>query len=189
MNLLLVGLGNPDNQYQKNRHNAGFQFLDWLAKSRTNDELRKTNFQYDKYTRSEIMTVFLTANSYKLKAILAKPQTFMNQSGSAVKSCVARYTLHVTHDLIVVHDDLDMRLGSFKIQKGVGPKIHNGIDSIEKSLKTKDFWRIRIGIDNRDSDHRIPGEPYVLSDFTEEEMVILNQIFPTIQKRLICIAS
>ena len=80
-------------------------------------------------------------------------------------------------DLIVAHDDLDIPLGKFKIQKGEGPRLHNGISSIEKALGSKDFWRIRIGVDNRDTAKRIDGETYVLQDFTRGEKAILLHTF------------
>jgi PTH1 family peptidyl-tRNA hydrolase len=105
----------------------------------------------------------------------------MNESGRAVFSCVTGYKLQVAKDLVVVHDDLDIPLGKFHIQKGIGPKLHNGIESIEAHLKTKDFWRIRIGIDNRASTGPMNGESYVLQDFKPEERNILqNIIFPKI---------
>jgi len=107
----------------------------------------------------------------------------MNLSGEAIKKIVKSYKLQAKN-LFVVHDDLDIRIGNYKIQKGVGPKVHNGIKSIEQSLNTKDFWRIRIGIDNRDSDFRGAGEKYVLSDFTKEEFQLLDQTFQPIFNNL-----
>ena len=107
----------------------------------------------------------------------------MNKSGLAV-SKFAKYYIQNTKYLYVAHDDLDIPLGEFKIQFAKGPKLHNGIESVEKALSTKDFWRIRIGVDNRDSDNRIPGEKYVLEDFTQEEKKILNTVFEQISKNL-----
>jgi len=79
----------------------------------------------------------------------------------------------------VAHDDLDIKLGEYKIQKGRGPKEHNGVESVENALKTKDFWRIRIGIENRDRD-RENGESYVLGKFTSEEKGILEGVLDEI---------
>ena len=92
--------------------------------------------------------------------------------------------LQVTRELFVAHDDLDIPLGKFKIQKGTGPKLHNGLESIENHLKNSDFYRIRIGVENRDPERRIPGEAYVLQNFTSNENAILNTTFPTIVSRL-----
>ena len=89
-----------------------------------------------------------------------------------------------TSNLFVVHDDLDLPLGKFKIQKGVGPRLHNGIESIENHLMTKDFFRVRIGIDNRTPENWIDGETYVLQDFRPEEKEKIYNLFPDISARL-----
>lgn len=189
--MILVGLGNPGVKYQNNRHNVGFMFIDFMVKKLESLKVRKL--------KEEKM---LHVTCYRLHdLILAKPQTFMNNSGLAVKSCVTRYTLHVTQNLFIVHDDLDIPLGNFKIQKGVGPKLHNGIESIEKALGRKDFWRIRIGVDNRPpknqpshlrydrgkdetNNKRTYGEIYVLQDFKPSEKEIINETFPKILQQL-----
>ena len=103
----------------------------------------------------------------------------MNRSGQTIAHLISEPTI-----IFVAHDDLDIRIGNFKIQKSVGPKMHNGLESIEQSLKSKSFWRIRIGIDNRTSDNSIPGEPYVLSNFSEEESEMLEKTFPRILSKL-----
>lgn len=173
MHILIVGLGNPGKKYEFNRHNAGFMYIDHLiASSNKNNDLVVSENKK------------LQVTSYKLKTFtLIKPQTFMNLSGEAVKKIVKSYKLQVTN-IVVVHDDLDIRIGNFKIQKGVGPKVHNGLKSIEQSLGTDDFWRIRIGIDNRNSDFQGSGESYVLSDFTKDELEILHESFKSIFSHL-----
>lgn len=114
---------------------------------------------------------------------LLKTDCFMNLSGSFVKKIIEKNKIK-TEKLIIAHDDLDLPLGSFKIQKGIGPKLHNGLISIEKTLKTKNFWRIRIGIDNRPPKNRINGETYVLQDFlSDEKKTIKNKLFPEILER------
>ena len=168
----IVGLGNPGQKYQNNRHNVGQMFVDYLKSRRTDVKCFKTD-------------------------------VFMNQSGSFIKKIIKNLKLEI-RNLIVVHDDLDIPLGKFKIQKGVGPKLHNGLESIENTLGTKDFWRIRIGVDNRTvrrPDRRntdevqssneisqinrwINGETYVLNDFTAEEKTVLNATFPRIYQQL-----
>lgn len=168
MHTALIGLGNPDAKYAKNRHNIGFMFVDWLAK-----ELKVT-WKYDKYARAELA---------KSDYLLAKPQTYMNNSGESVKKIISNSKL-LTTNIFVIHDDLDMRLGNFKVQMGVGPKRHNGVDSVEHHLKTDEFWRIRIGVDNRIQGKGIQGEAYVLSNFTKEELEQATSIFPQILERL-----
>jgi len=149
---LIVGLGNPGEQYKDTRHNAGFLFVDELAKGL---EPHDSRFR------------------------LLKPDTYMNASGEAVAR-EAQYYKIAPEDIIVVHDDLDLRLGLWKKQKGVGPKLHYGIQSIEERLGTKDFYRIRIGVDNRSAEYRIPGDSYVLQRFTDEELKILHDVFQVI---------
>lgn len=170
---LLIGLGNPGNKYQNNRHNVGFMFVDYLKK------VEERGWKMDKYIESEICEIEINNE----KVILVKPQTFMNASGVSVLKLTKTYDLEPSN-LYVIHDDLDIRLGEYKIQFGKGPKLHNGIESIEKSLRTKDFWRIRIGVDNRDLENRVSGENYVLENFTPEEATLIEAIFPRILNEL-----
>lgn len=158
---LLVGLGNPGPKYQNTRHNVGFLFLDFLVKNNLLNKQVKT----------------------------LKPDTYMNHSGMAVAKELNFYKLKPA-DLIVVHDDLDLRLGEYKVQFGKGPKLHNGVESVEKVLGTKDFWRVRIGVDNRIPDNRVSGKSYVLQNFTPEELSFLQtSIFPTITPGVIRIVN
>lgn len=166
---VFIGLGNPGEQYQKNRHNAGFIFVDLLAQK------FELNFEPNKYIDS------LVAQNDKV--ILIKPQTFMNHSGEAVKKATVYYSLIIDH-LFVVHDDLDIKLGDYKIQKGVGPKLHNGINSIESQLSSDQFWRIRIGVDNRSSENRIAGDVYSLQNFSTKELEVIHNINVKIIKEL-----
>jgi PTH1 family peptidyl-tRNA hydrolase len=199
---LIVGLGNPGTKYQNNRHNVGFMFVDYLVSELTswrvnefglNKKLSKLVIDKKKHNASCFMFHDLT---------LLKPQTFMNRSGEEVKKII-RNSKFVIGDLIVVHDDLDIPLGKFKIQLGTGPQLHNGIISIEQHLGPKDFWRIRIGVDNRLAHHSpgdggkaenwidgetryrmVPGETYVLKNFLSDEKEAVNKVFPMIFQRL-----
>ncbi len=155
---LIIGLGNPGEKYQNNRHNAGQMLIDYISNS-----------------HPELIS------GSDLKSL--KTTSFMNQSGAEVKKFATYYKLPVT-DLVIVHDDLDLQLGRFKIQKKGGPKLHNGVTSIEKSLRTKDFWRVRIGVDNRNPDNRVDGETYVLQNFTIQEKEILRSIFKKVVDKL-----
>ena len=151
---LIIGLGNPREEYKSTRHNAGFLVADKLQKTK------------------------LSAN-----VVVKKSDTFMNDSGLFVRKLVDQYKLDPSN-LYILHDDLDIPLGSYKIQFGVGPKDHNGINSVESEIGTKDFWRVRIGIDNRKPDDRIPGEEYTLQNFTEGERKILDGVIEKICKEL-----
>ncbi len=177
---LIVGLGNPGEKYSQTRHNVGFMFADYLNNQSSNN----IQWKFDKYTLSEVSEIEMNKNDFLLESIIAKPRTFMNKSGQAVNELIKKYEIPV-ENLIVIHDDLDMELGNFKIQKSTGPKVHNGLSSIEASLRRNDFLRIRIGIDNRKGDFRMPGEAYVLQNFTIDEKKIINDLFPQILERLI----
>jgi PTH1 family peptidyl-tRNA hydrolase len=155
---VIIGLGNPGTKYQNNRHNVGQMLIDYLAKN-------------------------LKSQNENIKFF--KTDCFMNQSGKAVKKIIEKLDLKI-ENLIILHDDLDIPLGKLKIQKGVGPKLHNGIKSIEQELKTKDFWRVRIGVDNRKPENHISGEIYVLQDFLPQEKELLtNKVFPAIKAKIV----
>jgi len=174
--ILIAGLGNPDVKYKNNRHNVGFIFIDYLfSKFSELTNLRINKFKYDKKLNSQFAKLVIDKN----ELILVKPQTFMNRSGEAVRKVIENWKLKI-ENLIVAHDDLDISLGKFKIQKGTGPLLHNGIESIENHLHTKDFWRVRIGVDNRKTANRINGETYVLQNFQPEEKEIIDQTFSPI---------
>ena len=116
--------------------------------------------------------------------VLSKPLAFMNNSGLVIKKLSKIYHLG-SRDLIILHDDLDIPLGKFHIQFGVGPQLHNGLESIENHLKTKDFYRIRIGVDARKPEQKIPGETYALQNFLPNEKKLLEtEIFPKIFSQL-----
>ena len=168
---LIVGLGNPGETYKNNRHNVGFMFIDYMV-TLLHGYIVKKNKNY-----------LAIQPSNHVSFILTKPLAFMNLSGQAVKILIKNLKSKIKN-LVAVHDDLDISLGKFKIQKGVGPKLHNGIESIEKALGRKDFWRIRIGVDNRNPDKWVDGETYVLQNFTQEEKKFVLELFPKIYDRL-----
>lgn len=97
----------------------------------------------------------------------------MNESGNFVKKMVEKYKLK-PENLFVLHDDLDIHLGEYKIQLGHGPRDHNGIKSIDQDLGTDEYWHVKIGIDNRPQDGRTMGIEYVLQNFTDEERTVLD---------------
>lgn len=132
---LIVGLGNPGQQYEKTRHNAGFLFLDSLVLERSSAWSNKPDFQ----------GLLAECNIAGEKALLLKPQTFMNRSGQSVGK-VARYYKIAPEEMLVVHDELDFDVGIVKLKKDGGHAGHNGLRDIIAHLGTKDFYRLRIGI-------------------------------------------
>jgi len=169
----IIGLGNPGEKYQQNRHNVGFMFVNYLVNELTGS--RVNEFRFDKYSHSQFVNTLMENK----KLLLVKPQTFMNRSGEAVKKIIQNWKLKIGN-IVVAHDDLDIPLGKFKIQKGTGPQLHNGLESVEQYLKTSDFWRIRIGVDHRTPDNWPDGETYVLQNFLKDELVTMKNLFPTI---------
>ncbi len=184
--ICIVGLGNPGEKYQYNRHNVGFQFIDYLIENLKNPCLAGRQANYKIKIQKNLSSIIYHLSS---NLILAKPLTFMNKSGEAVQKIIGNWKLKI-ENLVVVHDDLDIPLGKFKIQKGTGPELHNGLESIENHLKTKDFLRVRIGVDNRPANRSlgegwVDGETYVLHDFLPSEKDLLNEdVFPEILSRL-----
>ena len=185
---LIVGLGNPGDKYKLNRHNVGFMFLSYLLEifkikfESKNMSVQSPSFKADKYLFSEIARIG-ASSSQSQQYILAKPQTYMNKSGDAVKKIVLNYKLIVSQSLIVIHDDLDIPFGKFKIQLQ-GPKAHNGITDIQNKLQSMDFLRVRIGVDNRPPENRMNGEEYVLQNFSAVELAQLPELFKKIEERL-----
>lgn len=172
---LLVGLGNPGKNFHNTRHNVGFMFLEAFTKA--NSQLG--NFSLVKSFRAEIIKTKNANNTL----VIAKPNTFMNLSGESVQ-LVSQYHKIRPEEILVAYDDLDISLGSFKIQIAKSPKMHNGINSIEEALNTDNFWRLRIGVDNRSAELRkqVSGAKYVLSRFSSEEMVTLHDTFAKIME-------
>lgn len=170
--MFIVGLGNPGKEYQKTRHNVGFMALDEFQK-----EHNFPDFSPSQKHSSLISEGILNS----IKVVLAKPQTFMNNSGRAVKSLIPNLGLGKTKPgLVVVHDDIDILLGKVKISKGSGSAGHKGVDSIIQSLGTKDFTRIRIGIlPTKGKPENV--EDFVLQSFRKPELPLLR---PAIQEAM-----
>ena len=132
---LIVGLGNPGQQYEKTRHNAGFLFLDSLAAERSSAWSNKADFQ-------GLISECKIADG---KVMLLKPQTFMNRSGQSVGK-VARYYKLIPEEILVVHDELDFSVGVVRLKRDGGHAGNNGLRDIIAHLGTKDFYRLRIGV-------------------------------------------
>lgn len=163
----IIGLGNPGSQYQKNRHNIGFIVLDQLV-----DQLKLDGqFSYNKKFKADI----LKSNDL----IFIKPLDYMNNSGQVVRAVIDFYEKEVNLDnVIVLHDDLDIEIGQYKIQSGKGPKVHNGLLDLNKYLGEDSYWHVRIGVDGRAGDRSVPGSNYVLSNILSSEIKLIWEMFP-----------
>ncbi|MDA2920082.1 aminoacyl-tRNA hydrolase [Desulfobacterota bacterium AH_259_B03_O07] len=159
---LVVGLGNPGEEYSLSRHNVGFKVVDELAR-RLDVNVRKKGFK-GFYSESHID---------RKKLIFLKPQTYMNKSGEAVSEAV-RYFNIASRDIIVVQDELDLPTGTLQIKEGGGSAGHKGVDSIVSCLGEAGFIRVRIGIGK--PTHKPEVINHVLSEFELDEMENIKEV-------------
>lgn len=164
---IFIGLGNPGSRYELSRHNAGFLVLDNLRQV-----LECPEFSDKKKLFSQVCKT--------KQAVFVKPQTFMNESGTAAQAVLKFYEKKLDasgyQDVYVIHDDLDLELGTYKIQYGVGPKAHNGLLSVYQHLKTQNFWHVRIGVDSREGDRSVPPQAYVLERFSPTQLDVFKGV-------------
>lgn len=169
---LIIGLGNPGDEYDLTRHNAGYLVLDKLA------EKWNCSAFHHKWDADVTST---RLDGYRVNLI--KPLTYMNRSGSPVARFCQFYKMS-PDQLLVIHDDLDMHPGRIKLVKGGGAGGHKGIKSIVEHLGTKDFIRLKIGIGRPgqgDVHKEFPVEKYVLSNFSSNELEVLDSRFQSIE--------
>lgn len=160
MKFLVVGLGNPGAEYALTRHNIGFEVLDhWVARSEAKFSLDRLGFVCRIKVRGKLV-------------ILLKPNTFMNLSGKAVKYWLQHENIPL-NNLLVVTDDLALPVGAIRIRLKGSDGGHNGLKSINESLNTNDYARLRFGIGNDfPKGHQAD---YVLEAWTQEQMPIIEQ--------------
>ncbi len=170
---IILGLGNPGKEYESTPHNIGFAFLDFL---------QKTENGFSSW-RQEKKFLGLLAEKIEegQKIILLKPQTFMNNSGLAAQKIMAYYSLPLDN-LLVVHDEIDLASGTFKVQKNKNAAGHRGVLSLIQHLQSKNFWRLRIGVNPQIKNGRsclsLPTEKFVLKKMPPEEEEKIKKIFP-----------
>lgn len=158
--ILIAGLGNPGEQYKGTRHNMGREIVEAFKKEGALKE-----FRFEKKWNALV--------SDNKKAVLLLPETLMNKSGNAVAPA-ARFLKVKPKDIFVVHDDADIPLGHAKLSFGKHSAGHKGVESVMRALKTRDFWRFRIGIAGK---RDIPAEKLVLKKFTPDETRLVKKIF------------
>jgi peptidyl-tRNA hydrolase, PTH1 family len=159
---LVVGLGNPGSKYDRTRHNAGFWFVDELARHLSGQ------FRMDAKFHSEL----LRTNHHSRDLWLMKPQTFMNRSGQAV-GALARFFKIPPEEILVIHDELDIDPGRLKLKQGGGHGGHNGLKDIQAALGSADFWRLRVGIGH--PGHRDQVVAFVLKAAPASEQQLIEQ--------------
>ena len=174
--IYLIGLGNPGKKYSKSRHNIGFLLLENLANK------YNSNFLLKEKLKSSCSEFTINESTYRLFL----PNTFMNNSGDAVKAIVDWYKINLDQVFIIV-DDKDLPLGKIRFRKKGGSGGHNGLKSIIEKLQTENFNRIRIGIGSPPS---IKGRNYfntishVLGNISKEEKTILDKVYKRVIKSL-----
>lgn len=161
---LIVGLGNPDKEYDKTRHNVGFMVIDSYLGS-VNWSNKFNALYCEKVINGE-------------KIFFVKPLTYMNNSGNAVGEFVRYFNID-NKDILVIQDDLDLNVGDYKLKMHSSSGGHNGIKSIIASLGNQDFPRLKVGIGSVKKDEVID---YVLGKFSKSELEVLNELFNTFDK-------
>ena len=180
---LIIGIGNPDEKYKDTRHNVGFMFLDYIIKkAKTNDSM-EYDFKLDKKLDSLVAKCRLKESGGMI--YLRKPQTYVNKTGEVAIKLIKNYKLK-SENLVVVHDDLDVPFGNTKISFDKNSGGHKGVESIMRALKTKKFYRLRIGLATRglqkarqQSDKKRDEfvMKFVLSKFSPSEQEEIKKIF------------
>ena len=163
---LIVGLGNPGDEYEVTPHNMGFQVVDRIARER-GVEIRNR--------QCRALTARIQVGDEPV--LLAKPETYMNLSGLSLRELVAEYEVKPETDLIVIQDELDFPLGTLRIHTRRSSAGHNGIESIIGALNTQDFLRIRIGVtpERKVED----GQRYLLTPFRKADLAVVDGMIDT----------
>jgi len=164
---LVVGLGNPGNEYQMTRHNIGFLAMDAWLKS-----LNSLNYRSEH--KAETKKIKIEMNGQSEEVLIAKPQTYMNRSGESVQSLMAFYKIPL-EKILVVHDDIDQPFGSMKFQKNRGHGGQNGVRHISEILGTADYNRLKLGV-GRPTHPDFQVADYVLSAFPKADLPLLTKV-------------
>lgn len=158
---LIVGLGNPEEEYSNTRHNMGFDTINKIAKQ-YNIEVNKNKFK-------GLCGSGIIENK---KVILLKPQTYMNLSGESIKETMDFYKIQ-QENLIIIYDDIDLEAGIIKIRKKGGPGTHNGMKSVISNIKTQEFARVRVGIGKPERKEQLIE--YVIGKIPDKDQKILDE--------------
>lgn len=157
---LIVGLGNPGREYEKTRHNAGFELIDKYA-----------NHYGLEINKKKLDGLFVKSMINNQEVILMKPQLYINLSGNVIKKYLDYFDISVDN-LLIISDDLDQEIGSYKLKPSGSSGGHNGLKDIESHLKTKDYKRLKLGISNN---KLVDTKNYVLGSFSKSERQIIDK--------------
>ena len=162
---MIVGLGNPGNEYKNTRHNMGFMFIDSFANSlNINIDKSKFNGLYEK--------VLINGE----QVILLKPQSFINLSGEVVFKFMDYFKIDIK-DILIISDDLDLEFGKYKLKEHGSSGGHNGLKNIEAHLKTNEYKRLKMGISNN---KMIDTKDYVLGKLSSSDMEVISSLVPVV---------
>ena len=169
---LIVGLGNPGRQYERTRHNIGFDVIDSLSE--------KFSIRLDS---AKFKGIYGVGHVNGEKVLLLKPLTYMNLSGESISAIMDYYQIEI-EDLVVIYDDLDLPVGKIRLRQKGSAGGHNGIKSTIAHMGTQDFNRIRVGIDRPNNGMSVSD--YVLGRFTKEEQAVISKVIPTCSQAVEC---
>lgn len=158
---LIVGLGNPGREYENTRHNIGFMCLDVVA-----------NHFNTTFNKSKFSGEYAEFNYNNEKIILLKPGKYMNLSGEVIRDYVNFFKIDIV-DILIIYDDLDTQVGTYRLRYKGSSGGHNGLKNIELHLNTKEYKRLKIGISNN---KLLDTKDYVLGKFSSEEKESINQV-------------
>ncbi len=160
---MIIGLGNPGEQYAQTRHNVGFMALDYILEHGPFEKLSEVR-------KFEAITWICGIRGTEEKVAFVYPHTFMNNSGTAVQQLASYYDKVQPAGVLVIHDEVDLPLGTIKFTESSSAAGHNGVSSVIEMLGTQDFRRIRVGIEDREDRQQPPTDAFVLQPFSKEEL-------------------
>lgn len=166
---IIVGLGNPENEYKGTRHNVGFEVIDLLADQ---NRIQVTTRKHRAFVGSGVIA--------GQKVLLVKPQTYMNLSGESVRSAADFYKIDPESELIVISDDIDLDVGQIRIRKKGSAGGHNGLKNIIAHLGTSNFTRIKVGVGEKPKEYDLAD--YVLGHFSKEDQEKMREAYSNAAK-------
>ncbi len=174
---IIVGLGNPGEKYKHTRHNAWFLAIDYLLNEGDDFISAKPSHEF----KSEVYTWQNGSD----KVIFLKPQTYMNDSGQALKVVCNFYKISLASELLIVHDEVDLPFGTVRGTDSASAAGHKGVQSIIDNLGSQDFHRLRIGVESRVSREDMPTDAFVLQNFSDDELKkFQSDVLPEAKKQI-----